>query len=52
MFGLRPAVPVSVFTPRYLIKSCEHDTKMGAGKREKAGEGEREKRHSASLRDL
>ena len=42
MFGLQPVVPVSVFSPRYLIKSCEHDTKMGVGKREKEGDREGE----------
>lgn len=50
MFGLQPVVPVSVFSPCNLIKSCEHDTKMGVGKREK--EAERKREHSASLRDL
>lgn len=47
-------VPVSVFSPFDLIKSCEHDTKMGVGKRGKGGERKREKEteHSASLRDL
>lgn len=43
MFGLQPVVPVSHFSPNNLIKSCEHDTKMGVGKREKEGERKRER---------
>lgn len=43
MFGLQPVLPGSVFSPSYLIKSCEHDTKMGAGKKEKEGEKQRER---------
>ncbi len=41
MFGLQPVVPVSVFSLCDLIKSREHNTKMGVGKREKEGERKR-----------
>lgn len=43
MFGLQPVVPVSHFSLCNLIKSCEHDTKMGVGKRGKEAERKRQR---------
>lgn len=54
MFGPQPAIPVSVFSSSYLIKSCEHDTKMAVGKRGKEREtergGERGREEESTLR--
>lgn len=45
--GLQPMVPVSVFSPCYLIKSREHDTEMGVGKGGKGGEKKKRERGRA-----
>ena len=49
MFGPQPVVPVSVFSSSYLIKSCEHDTKMVAGKRGKERERRRDRERERAL---
>lgn len=45
--GLQPMVPVSIFSPCYLIKSCEHDTEKGVGKGGKGGEKKKRERDRA-----